>query len=106
MASLNDKVRKAKFNAKGIEVSIAANKTVNRNAKTAGVRLSMAEERAARKVLQPRMAQDRKKTAARAVAIEKMQTKKAAAKRAAAAIGNSPAVKKTAKPATKKAGKK
>ena len=65
----------------------------------------MAEERAAKKVLQPRMAQDRKKTAARGVAIQKIQEKKAAAKRAAAAIGNSPATKKTAKPAVKKKAK-
>ena len=106
MASLNDKVRKARRSASSLETSIAANETVNRNAKTAGVRLSMAEERAAAKILRPRMSQDRKKTAARAVAIEKMQTKKAAAKRAAAAIGNSPAAKKTVKKAaTKKAGK-
>jgi hypothetical protein len=105
MASLEDKVRKARFNASKMETSIAANQTVNRNAKTAGVRLSMAEERAAKKVLQPRMAQDRKKTAARGVAIQKIQEKKAAAKRAAAAIGNSPATKKTAKPAVKKKAK-
>ena len=109
MASLNDKVRKARNNASSGEVSYAANQTVSRNARTAGVRLSMAEERAAQKVLQPRMALDRKKTAARAVAIEKREMKKAAAKRAAAAIGNSPATKKKAsmaKPTTKKAGKK
>ena len=106
MASLNDKVSKARRNATNLETGIAAYETVNRNAKTAGVKLSMAEERKAVKTLQPRMSQDRKKTAARAVAIEKMQTKKAAAKRAAAAIGNSPAAKKTVKTATKKTGKK
>jgi hypothetical protein len=106
MASLNDKVRKARFNASSMETGIAANETVNRNAKTAGVRLSMAEERAAKKVLKPRMKLDRQRTAARGVAIEKMQEKKAAAKRAAAAIGNLPAAKKTSKAVTKKAGKK
>ena len=100
---LSDKVRKARFNASKMETSIAANQTVNRNAKTGKVRLTMAEERAAKKVLMPRMAQDRKKTAARGAAILKVQTKKAAAKRAEAAIGNSPAVKKTAKAVTKKA---
>ena len=106
-ASLKDKVRNARSKASSMETSIAANQTVNRNAQTAGVRLSMAEERAAKKVLQPRMRQDRKKTAARGVAILKIQTKKAAAKRVAAAIGNSPAAKKTTKPAVKKkAGKK
>lgn len=88
MASLNDKVRKARFNASKMETNIAANETVNRNAKTAKVRLTMAEERAAVKTLQPRMQLDRSKTAARAVGIEKMQNKKAAASRAAAAIGN------------------
>ena len=100
---LSDKVRKARFNTSNREVSIAAGETVNRNAKTGKVRLTMAEERAAKKVLMPRMAQDRKKTAARGMAILKVQTKKAAAKRAAAAIGNSPAAKKTAKAVTKKA---
>jgi hypothetical protein len=99
MGSLNDKVRKARRNATNMEVGIAANETVNRNAKTAGVRLSMAEERAAKKVLQPRMKLDRSRTASRAVAIEKTQTKKQAAKRMAAAIGNSPASK--SKPAVK-----
>jgi hypothetical protein len=106
MASLNDKVRKARNKATNLETRIAANETVTRNADTAGVRLSMAEERKAVKTLKPRMALDRKKTAARAVGIEKREIKKAAAKRAAAAIGNSPATKKTAKAATKKAGKK
>jgi hypothetical protein len=64
----------------------------------------MAEERAAKKVLQPRMKLDRQRTAARAVGIEKMQEKKAAAKRAAAAIGNAPAskTKPTAKPVSPK----
>ena len=109
MASLNDKVRKARNKATNLETRIAANETVTRNADTAGVRLSMAEERKAVKTLKPRMALDRKKTAARAVGIEKREIKKAAAKRAAAAIGNSPAMKKKvamAKPTTKKAGKK
>ena len=107
MASLNDKVRKARNAATDIETYIAAGETVNRNAKTAKVKLNMAEERAAKKVLQPRISQDRKKTAARGVAIEKMQEKKAAAKRAAAAIGNSPATKKkaVAKAVTKKKAK-
>jgi len=104
--ALSDKVGIARFNKSNREVSIAAGETVSRNAKTGKVRLTMAEERAAKKVLMPRMAQDRKKTAARGAAILKVQTKKAAAKRAAAAIGNSPAAKKTAKPATKKAAKK
>jgi hypothetical protein len=99
MASLEDKVRKARNNASSGEVSYAANQTVSRNAKTAGVRLSMAEERAAKKVLEPRMKLDRQRTAARAKNIEKMQAKKAAAKRAAAAVGYSET--KKAKPTTK-----
>jgi hypothetical protein len=102
-SSLGDKVRKARRTATDLETGIAAYETVNRNAKAGKVRLSMAEERAAAKVLQPRMAQDRKKTAARGVAIEKMQTKKAAAKRAAAAVGNAPAKKRAIKPTAKTA---
>jgi hypothetical protein len=96
MASLNDKVRKVRRNASKMETSIAANKTVNRNAKAGKVRLSMAEERAAVKVLKPRMQLDRSKTAARAVGIEKREIKKAAVKRAAIAIGNSLTSKKSA----------
>jgi hypothetical protein len=103
MGSLNDKVRKALRNATKSESSIAAGKTVSRNAKTAGVKLSMAEERAATKALKPRIQADRAKTAARAVGIEKMQTKKAAAKRAAAAVGNAPAKKAAIKPTAKTA---
>jgi hypothetical protein len=95
MGSLNDKVRKARRAATNLEANIAAGETVNRNAKTAGVRLSMAEERAAKKVLQPRIKIDRSRTAARAVGIEKREIKKAATKRMAAAIGNAPASKKT-----------
>jgi len=112
MASLNDKVRKARNAATGIETYIAASDTVGRNAKTAKVNLDMAEERKAIKFLQPRIKLDRQRTAARGAAIEKMQEKKAAAKRAAAAIGNSPAAKKpvakkaAAKPATKKVAAK
>ena len=94
MARLSDRARKAVRNASSLETGIAAYETINRNAKASGVKLSMAEERAAAKVLEPRMRLDRKKTAARAVNIEKMQAKKAAAKRAAAAIGNAPVTKK------------
>ncbi len=101
--TLKDKVQKARFNASPGEVAIAAGQTVYRNAKTGKVNLTMGEEEKAKKTLTPRMTQDRKKTLARGVAIEKMQAKKSAAKRAAIAIGNSPAAKKKA--ATKKAGK-
>jgi len=94
MGSLEDKVRKARRAATNSSVASAANKTVNRNAKTAGVKLSRAEEITAMKVVGPRMKLDRQRTASRAVGIEKMQTKKAAVKRAAAAIGNAPAKKK------------
>ena len=103
MASLNDKVRKARNQATSLETGIAAYQTAGRNAKAGKVRLSMAEERAAVKVLQPRITQDRKKTAARGVAIEKIQTKKAAAKRAATAVGNAPAKKPAIKPTAKTA---
>jgi len=103
MASLEDKARKARFNASKMETGIAANETVNRNAKAGKVRLSMAEERAAVKVLKPRMQLDRSKTAARAVGIEKREVKKAAAKRAAAAVGNATAKKRVIKPTEKTA---
>ncbi len=105
MASLNDKVRKARNKASGMETRIAASETVLRNADAAKLRLSMAEERAAAKVLRPRMKLDRQRTLARGVAIEKREAKKTAAKRAAAAIGNLPAAKKTAKAAVKKKAK-
>jgi hypothetical protein len=86
-----------------MEANITANETVNRNAKAGKIRLSMAEERAAARVIQPRIQQDRKKTAARAVSIEKREVKKAAATRAAAAIGNPPAKKRAIKPTEKTA---
>jgi len=87
-------------------VKYAAGDTVQRNAETAKVSLSSKEFEKARNILKPRMQLDRSRTAARGVAIEKMQEKKAAAKRAAAAIGNSTVTKKAAakpmaKPATK-----
>jgi hypothetical protein len=101
--SLKDKVRKARNKATSLETGIAASETVERNARAGKTRLSMAEERAAVKVLEPRMRQDRKKTAARAVGIEKREVKKAAAKRAATAIGNPPAKKRAIKPTAKTA---
>ena len=101
MASLEDKVRKARRNASSMETGNAARETVDRNAKTAGVKLSVAEKRAAQKILQARMKIDRGKTAARGAAIQKVQEKKAAAKRMAAATGNSQAKPKaTKKPLT------
>jgi hypothetical protein len=104
MAYLSDRARKAVNLADKLNTKIAAGDTVQRNAEAAGIKdLTTAEFRKARNTLQPRMRLDRKKTAARAIAIEKMQAKKTAAKRAAAAIGNSPAAKKAAsKPAAKK----
>ena len=107
MPSLRSKVSEAKTRARKDVTGYAAGDTVMRNAKAAGIKdLTTEEFKAARKILQPRMRQDRKKTAARAVAIQKVQTKKTAAKRAAAVIGNSPAAKKTVKKVAKKAGKK
>jgi hypothetical protein len=82
----------------------AAGDTVQRNAEAAGIKdLSTAEFKKARKIIQPRIRADRKRTEARAIGIERREAKKTAAKRAAAAIGNSPAAKKAAsKPAAKK----
>jgi hypothetical protein len=88
MGALEDKARKAKVNATKMETGIAARETVARNAKTAKVNLSMREEQKATKVLKDRMQIDRSKTAARATAIEKVQGKKEAVKRANAATGN------------------
>ena len=101
--SLKDKVAKARNKATSLETGISAYETVGRNARAGKTTLSMAEERAAVKKLQPRMAQDRKKTAARGVAIEKREAKKAAAKRAATAVGNAPAKKPAIKPTAKTA---
>ena len=95
MATTSDKAREVRRKARSASISTDANKTVNRNAKTAGIRLTMAEERAARKVLIPRIKLDRERTASRAAGIEKRVAKKTAAKRAAAAVGNLPAAKKS-----------
>jgi hypothetical protein len=102
MGALEDKVRKARRNATGMEASIAANETVSRNAKTAGISLSMAEERKAAKVLKPRIKLDRGKTAARGMAILKREEKKTDAKRMNAATGNVPKAKSTLASAAKK----
>ena len=104
--SLSDKVQKARFNAIRGEVLIGAGQTVYRNAKTGKVNLTVGEEEKALKTIIPRMTQDRNKTLARGEAILKREAKKTAAKRAAIAVGNAPANKKTAKPATKKAASK
>jgi len=103
MASLSERARKAKNAATKDAAKYAAGDTVIRNAEAAGIKdLSTAEFKKARKTIQPRIRLDRQKTAARAAGIEKMQAKKTAAKRAAAAIGNVPAAKKaTPKPAAK-----
>ena len=101
--SLSAKARAAKNAATKDAAKYAAGDTVIRNAEAAGIKdLSTAEFKKARKTLQPRIRLDRQRTAARAAGIEKMQAKKTAAKRAAAAIGNSPkATKPAAKPAVK-----
>jgi hypothetical protein len=104
MASLRDKVRNAKVRARKDVTGYAAGDTVMRNVKAAGVKdLTTAEFKAARKSIQPRMELDRKKTAARGVAIQKREVKKAAAKRAAAAVGNAPEKKRAIKPTEKTA---
>jgi hypothetical protein len=104
MASLRDKVRNAKVRARKDVTGYAAGDTVVRNSRAAGLKdLTTAEFKAAKKSIQPRMELDRKKTAARAVGIEKREVKKAAATRAAAAIGNPPAKKRVIKPTAKTA---
>ena len=105
--SLRAKVRKTVNAATSDAAKYAAGDTVMANAKAAGIKdLTTAEFKKARKTLRPRIRIDRQRTAARAVAIEKREIKKATAKRAAAAIGNTPAAKKAApKPAAKKVAK-
>jgi hypothetical protein len=104
MGSLRDKVNKAKIKARKDVTGYDAGDTVMRNVKAAGVKdLTTAEFKAARKSIQPRMESDRKKTAARATGIEKREVKKAAAKRAAAAVGNAPEKKRKIKPTAKTA---
>jgi len=97
---MDKKVSAARRAATNMKTGNAARETVDRNAKTAGVKLSVAEKRAAQKVLQARIKIDRGKTAARGAAIQKVQEKKAAAKRMAAATGN-PQSKATPKATTK-----
>jgi cobyric acid synthase len=75
-----------------METGKAARKTVSRNAKTAGVNLTMAEERKAKEVLEARI-KDRGKTAARAVGTQSIARQKSSRRRAAAAVGNAPAKK-------------
>jgi hypothetical protein len=104
MGSLRDKVSKAKVYARKDVTGYAAGDTVMRNAKAAGLKdLTTAEFKAAKKTIQPRMELDRKKTAARGVAIAKREAKKAAVKRAATAVGNAPAKKPAIKPTAKTA---
>ncbi len=69
-SSLDNKVRAARRAATNTKTGNAARETVDRNAKTAGVKLSVAEKRAAQKILQARMKIDRGKTAARGAAIQ------------------------------------
>jgi hypothetical protein len=105
---LSERARNA-VNASGPDSAYyAAGDTVQRNAEAAGIKdLSTAEFKKARKIIRPRIRLDREKTAARAIAIDKRERKKTAAKRAAAAIGNTPAAKKAApKPAAKKVAPK
>ena len=105
---LSERARKA-VNASGSDSAYyAANDTVQRNAEAAGIKdLTTAEFNKARKIIRPRIRLDREKTAARAIAIDKREAKKTAAKRSAAAIGNTPAAKKAAtKPAAKKTAPK
>ena len=94
---LSERARNAVDAADKNRTKYAAQDTVQRNAEAAGIKdLTTDEFRKATKAIQPRMRLDRKKTAARAVAIDKREAKKTAAKRAAAAVGNAPAVKKAA----------
>jgi hypothetical protein len=104
MAQYSDKTIKAKRAANKQEVAISAMETASRNAQTAKVTLSPSETRKATKVLRDRMQIDRSKTAARAVAIEKVQAKKRTASNIAAATGNVAKAKPTVtkKPAPKK----
>jgi hypothetical protein len=118
MASIADKARKAKNLATETFGSVSLSKTkklANQNAKAAGKKLTPSEENRAAKIMQTRRQNDRDRTAARGANIEKMQAKKATAKRMVAAVAGAPASKKAtpkqaanakAKAAAMKKGKK
>jgi hypothetical protein len=105
MASIADKARKAKNLATETFGSVSLSKTkklANQNAKAAGKKLTPSEENRAAKIMQTRRQNDRDRTAARGASIEKMQAKKATAKRMVAAVAGAPAAKNVApKPAVK-----
>jgi hypothetical protein len=103
--SLNDKVSKAKNKANDAKIFYYDSQNIaSKVAKTAtGKNLTSKEAERAGKIIQGRRVLDTGKTAARGVAIQKMQNKKAAKERMNAAVSGGDAPKKKApKPATKK----
>jgi hypothetical protein len=107
--SLNDKVSKAKNKANDAKIFYYDSQNIaSKVAKTAtGKNLTSKEAERAGKIIQGRRVLDTGKTAARGVAIQKMQNKKAAKERMNAAVGGGAAPKKQApKPAAKPAAKK
>lgn len=97
MASIADKARKAKNLATESFGGVSVGKTkkiVKENAKAAGKKLTPSEASRATKIVQARRQNDRDRTAARGAGIEKMQAKKATAKRMIAAVtASGPTVK-------------
>ena len=100
MGSLNDKVSKAKDKARQAKIYYNdAGNIANKVAKTAtGQDLTVAERQRAGKIIQARRVIDTGKTAARGVAIQKMQEKKAAKERMTAAVSGGVSKKATPKP--------
>ena len=86
--SLKDKARQARINANKLETSFAASDTVNRNAKTAKVNLTIAEENAARKAIKGNMQAERERTASRAEYIANREEAKSKEARIQAATGS------------------
>jgi hypothetical protein len=106
--SLNDKVSKAKNKANDAKIFYYDSQNIaSKVAKTAtGKNLTSKEAKRAGKIIQGRRVLDTGKTAARGVAIQKMQNKKAAKERMEAAVSGGPAKKQAPKPTAKKTAAK
>jgi hypothetical protein len=112
MGALEDKARKARNLATETFGGVSGSKTrqlVNQNAKSAGKKLTRAEETRAAKVMQPRRQNDRDRTSARASFIagpNSPRAKRAAAENMTAAVSGGAPKKAAPKPTTKAAVKK
>jgi hypothetical protein len=113
MASLNDKVSKARAKADDAKIFYYDSQNIASKVakKATGKNLTSKEAEKAGKIIQGRRVLDTSRTLARGAAIQKMQNKKSAKERMEAAVSGGsakkPVVKKAAaKPATKKVASK